>query len=620
MATMLGSISSISSISSIGSVIAEAMEPNERRQFGAHYTSEADIMKVLRSLFLDELEDQLSRAQRLQGTARRCALADFHDRLTALCLLDPACGCGDFLLVAYRELRRLELEALLSLPAGAAPNKVSIKQFYGIELLQVPAKIARMSMGLLEQHMDHQLAEALGRPLPHPAQIQAPHIRCANALRIDWNELLPAAECSYVLGNPPFIGKQARTPAQVEDMQIVFGDTKSIHALDYVCAWYKKAADYINGTKVEVAYVSTNSITQGEQPGVLWPLLYRGGAIEIVFAHRTFPWRSSARDQAHVHVVIIGFSAGTRRQRRIYAEAGARAVESISPYLVEGARETLSKRRDPLDPTTPRASFGNMPNDGGHLLLSEAERLELLRADPDAAAFIRPFVSAKQFLAGDPRWCLWLPDASPAQLQRSKPITQKLAQVQSHRQRSTRAATRELADTPTTFGEIRQPTTTYVLIPRHPSARRSVVPLGYFTPDHIIADSCIAVPGASKYHFGVLSSTMHDAWLRQVGGRIRSDLRYSIELVYNNFPWPPAPTPAQRDAVERAADGIIELRQAHPGSSLADLYAQSSMPSELARAHAKLDAAVDDCYAIDNPLTPSERVALLFTLWRKRTD
>ncbi|PRQ04601.1 class I SAM-dependent DNA methyltransferase [Enhygromyxa salina] len=587
------------------------MDPAQRRQLGAHYTGEADVLNLLRALVLDELEAELGRLAQLHEPARRQGLAELHARLAALRLLDPACGCGDFLLVAYRELRRLELEIIRSL-ADPHPYAVSIEQCYGIEIQAAPAEATRASLAALEQQLDREHAELLGSPLPARATPTTPTIRCANALRLDWADLLPAAACSHVIGNPPFIGKQARTGAQVDDMQIVFAAARGTSALDYACAWFKKAADYVAGTEVEVAFVSTNSITQGEQPGLLWPLLDRDGATTITFAHRSFAWRG----QANVHVVIIGFAARARRPRRIYEVGDVRVVESINPYLVAGPHETLAKRRDPLDPHTPRASFGNMPNDGGHLLLSEAERLELIHADPRAAAFIRPFISARQYLAGQPRWCLWLIDASQAQLQSCPAIMRRVAQVHAHRRASTRPATRKLAATPSNFGEIRQPTSDYVLIPRHPSARRPRVPLGYFSPDHIIADSCIAIAGASKYHFGVLSSTMHDAWLRQIGGRIKSDLRYSIELVYNNFPWPPAPSPDHRAAIERRAADLLELRQAHQLMSLAALYTPATMPAALAHAHRELDAAVDQAYGVDTSMSSSERVALLFALRR----
>ncbi|KIG12452.1 Type II restriction enzyme, methylase subunit YeeA [Enhygromyxa salina] len=590
------------------------MDPEQRRQLGAHYTSEADVLTLLRALFLEDLDDSLARVLQLHGPARELGLAAFHDRLAALRLLDPACGCGDFLLVAYRELRRLELELLRHLPAPRA-CKVSIQQLYGIELQPAPAKLARASLSQLEQRLDHELADALGCPLPRrsaPARVQ---VRCANALRVDWASLLPADACAYVIGNPPFVGKKARSAEQVADMQIVFANAKGTAALDYACAWFVKAADYVAGTTAEVAYVATNSITQGEHPGLLWPLLRRDRGIEITFAHRSFAWRG----QANVHVVIIGFAARAQRPRRIYEAGDVRVVDSINPYLVEGPHQTLSKRRDPLDPSTPRASFGNMPNDGGHLLLDEAARRELLRADPSAARFIRPYVSAKQFLAGQARYCLWLADATPGEFQQSERVRQRVANVRAHRQASTRAATRKLADTPGCFAEIRQPATAYVLIPRHPSARRAIVPLGYFTPDYIVADSCVAIPGASMYHFGVLSSAMHDAWLRQVGGRIKSDLRYSIELVYNNFPWPTAATPAQQRTIERCAARILQLRQRYASTALGGLYAPDAIPGELAAAHRQLDAAVDDAYGIDPRVSPGERVALLFTL-RQRTD
>lgn len=614
-----------------GSIFQGVMDRTERRQIGAHYTSEPDIMKTIRSAFLDDLERDLEARLKKSGKERQRALAAFQDHLASLRFLDPACGCGNFLILAYRELRRLEQEILVAqygktqiiLDIGHL-NRVSVNQFHGIEILEFPAEIARVSMWLMDHQMNVRLSEALGQYFVRLPLAAPPNIVCANALQTDWATVLDPSTCSYVIGNPPFVGKKARTSEQVEDMTRVFGAARGASVLDYVCAWYLQAARYVAGTKAEVAFVSTNSITQGEQPGLLWPRLREIG-MTIQFAHRTFPWRSEARGKAHVHVVIIGFSQRPRSQRTLIEYEGdtvkIQSVTAINPYLIEGEGEVLLKRQSPLSPETPKASFGNMPNDGGHFLLDDRERDELIAAEPDIARYIHPFISAREFIAGEPRWCIWLRGASPAVVRKSAALTRRVAAVKTLRERSNRAATRKLAMAPMEFGEVRQPESSYVVIPRHPSERRAYVPMGYMPPQAIVADSCVFVEGASLYHFGVLMSAMHDAWIRQVCGRIKSDLRYSIELVYNNFPWPEAPSARRVAEIAARASDILDVRAAHGEASLADLYGELSTPRDLAAAHRKLDAVVDRCYGLTKS-SPSnlDRVGLLFARWRAATQ
>lgn len=614
-----------------GSLFQSIMTKKERRQIGAHYTSERDILKVIRSLFLDDLKERFEKIK-----SNKSELRKFHAELGRIKILDPACGCGNFLVIAYRELRRLETEILQALHpriTGAETHgdtralfdvrqemHIDVDQMYGIEIEEWPAQIAKVALWLVDHQMNIELSEAFGDavvrlPLTHSAKIVN-----ANALRVDWNEVLPADECSYVLGNPPFVGKKARDAAQSEDMTLVFGNRSGIGSLDYVCCWYQVAAKYIAGTDIRVAFVSTNSITQGEQPGVLWPELFRQFGIHIHFGHRTFPWTSEARGKAHVHVVIIGFGNERRGSNTIHdydakgEPLGVVTAPNVSPYLAAGPDAVVKNRSKPIS-TVPEMAFGNMPNDGGNLLLDDEDRRALLAECPEANSFVRELISADQFLNGEKRWCLWLVDAPPAEIRKLKPIQSRVAEVKKLRLASKRATTRELADYPALFGEIRQPTTRYVLVPRHSSERRDYIPLAFFDPEIIVSDSCMFVGSATLYHFGVLHSEMHMGWVRQICGRIKSDYRYSARLVYNNFPWPAEVTDKQRDAVEAAAQAVLDARSQFPKASLADLYDPLSMPKPLRQAHTALDRVVDRCYRPQPFPDERRRFEYLFELW-----
>lgn len=603
-----------------GSLFQEVTK--ERRQIGAHYTSERDILKVVRSLFLDDLRAEFNRIKSNKAELRR-----FHDKLSSLRFIDPACGCGNFLVITYRELRLLEIEILKILfPSDFQEldiqrlSLVDVDAFYGIEICEWPARIAEVAMWLMDHQMNIRLSEEFGQYFVRLPLKKSPTIVCDNALRVKWNDILPSALCSYILGNPPFVGKKARNAEQQADMQIVFGSAKSAGVLDYVCCWYLRAAQYIRGTKITVGFVSTNSITQGEQPGVLWPTLFSHFGIKIHFAHRTFAWESEARGKAHVHVVIIGFGAFNNQDKRIYdyESNGDKVLVSqpvnISPYLFEGNDRALQARRSPVS-NVAEMRFGSMPNDGGYLILSDEERTQLLRDAPEARPLIRPLLSADEYLNGRDRWCLWLEDVSPQTIRGIPEIHRRVKEVRAYRTASERAATVKLASFPALFGENRQPSTKYVLVPRHSSETRRYIPMSYFTPRHIVSDSCLSVPDATLYHFGVLSSVMHMAWARQVCGRIKSDYRYSATLVYNNYPWPMDPTPKQRSTVEEAAQGILDARKESPGVTLADLYDPLAMPSALVKAHASLDHAVDLCYRKQPFESERQRVEFLFALY-----
>jgi len=611
-----------------GSLFQCVMEPKERRQVGAHYTSEADIMKVIRSLFLDELEDDLDKC----GTSKT-ALQAFHDKITTLKFLDPACGCGNFLICAYKELRRLEYECLERLaPHAKAKDKklhgISVdptllrvlpSQFYGIEIGEWAGRIAEVAMILTEQQEDEKIRHGLSftrLPLKNGIKI---HI--GNALQVDWNTVLPPDKCSYILGNPPFCGGKLQTSSQRADMAKAASGVKNFGLLDYVTGWYFKAADYIRGTSIRCAFVSTNSVSQGEQVGVLWGnLLSRG--IQIHFAHRTFAWESEARGRAHVHVVIVGFGCGDHQPKLIYEydtdgnELSPILAKHISPYLTDGNDVILTNRHKPLC-AVPEAGVGNKPIDGGNYLFTTEEREAFIASEPKAAAYFRKFMGADEFISNKPRWCLWLGDASPSELKSMPKVLERIEAVRRFRAASKSPPTQKLAKTPTRFHVEFIPSAPYLLIPLHTSERRAYIPIGYLPADTFTSNSCLAIANASAYHFGILTSAMHMAWVRQICGRLESRYRYSARLVYNNYPFPQEITDAQRQAVETAANGVFDARDRFMEQTLADLYDPNTMPPELVKAHDALDQAVDRCYRKEPFTSERERVEFLFALYEK---
>ena len=606
-----------------GSLFQAIMEPRERRQIGGHYTNERDILKVVRSLFLDDLRTEFERAKNNKAELRR-----FHEKLAGLRFLDPACGCGNFLVVTYRELRALEIETLKLIHDVTQPklniqelSLVDVDAFYGIEISEWPARIAEVAMWLMDHQMNIRLSEAFGQYFVRLPLKKSPTIVWENALRLDWGKVLPPDRCSFVLGNPPFVGKQYMTDSQNEDMSIVCGNVKGHGLLDYVTAWYFKAAEYIQGTRVVVGFVSTNSITQGEQVGILWNALFRLG-IKIHFGHRTFPWESEARGKAHVHVVILGFGNFDTGNKRIYDYEGDKVTvtnaRNISPYLVEGNDRVVTKRSTSIS-RAPEIVFGSMPNDGGHLLLSEDEKRGLLARDPAAAKFVKPFLGSEEFINGIPRWCLWLVDASPQDLRAMPEVMKRVEAVKEQRLKSSRGATRNLARVPTLFGEIRQPSRRYLAIPEVSSERRSYIPIAFLNADIIASNKLYTISEADLFTFGVLSSAMHMAWVRQVSGRLESRYQYSGKVVYNNFSFPERPAIKQRDAVEAAAQAVLDARKEFRDATLGDLYDPLTMPPALVKAHSDLDRAVDLCYRPQPFENERQRVEYLFALYEKLT-
>jgi hypothetical protein len=616
-----------------GSLFQGVLDDRARRQQGAHYTSERDIMKVLRSLFLDDLRAEWQRLKADRSTRRRANIEDFQGRLRELKFLDPACGCGNFLVLGYRELRQLEIEVLRELHGTEQQQlnvrdlcKVDVDQFYGIEYSEWPVRIAEVAMWLMDHQMNVLAAEAFGQRFERLPLTASPHIVQGNALRTDWNTVLPREQCSFVLGNPPFVGKQFQTAEQKQDMELVCGKVKGSGVLDYVTGWYFKAAEYIAGTRIGVGFVSTNSITQGEQVGILWNALFQYG-LKIHFGHRTFPWASEARGKAHVHVVIIGFAAFNNTNKLIYDYHDETPTivpaKNISPYLIEGNDVVVLSRSKPIE-QVPEIFFGNMPNDGGHLILTSAESAEFLEKEPSAKKFIRLFLGAQEFINGEERWCLWLKDASPAEVRAMPEVMKHVEGVREHRESSSRETTKELASTPMLFGEIRQPANNYLLIPSVSSENRPYIPMAFMPKDVIGSNLVLFIPDATLFHFGVLSSAVHMAWVRQVCGRLKSDYRYSNKLVYNNFPWPtPTPTVEQRKRVEEKAQAVLDARAPHLPprglGTLADLYDPNTMPPELHHAHAELDRAVEKCYRKEPFNSDRERVEFLFRLYEQLT-
>jgi hypothetical protein len=504
--------------------------------------------------------------------------------------------------------------------------KVDVDQLYGIEIGEWPARIAEVAIWLMDHLMNQELSAAFGQLYQRLPLRKSAKIIVGNALRIDWNTVLAAKECTYILGNPPFVGKHLLTADQESDMHLVWGELKGAGFLDYVTGWYRKAAEYIAGSRISVAFVSTNSITLGEQVGILWNELLQRWHLKIHFAHRTFAWESEARGAAHVHVVIVGFGAFDADRKLLYDHEGGdqhmviSEVRNISPYLVEGPDMALPIRREPLC-EVPEIIYGNKPADGGFLIVADEDRFAFLRENPGAAPYLRPFLSAEEYLNGKLRWVLWLVDAPPKVISSNPGLRARVQGVRDFRSASTKASTRRGADYPALFDQIRQPTSRYLVIPCHSSEKRKYVPFGYFDPDIIIGNSCTAIPNASLYHVGVISSIMHMAWMKQVCGRLESRYRYSNKLVYNNYPWPEEVTDAQKAKVEECAQTVLNARQPFidAGQTLADLYDPLTMPSALVKAHQALDRAVDRCYRKDPFENDRQRVEFLFSLYQKLT-
>ncbi|MCW5212251.1 class I SAM-dependent DNA methyltransferase [Desulfobulbus sp. TB] len=610
-----------------GSLFQSVMDAEERRNLGAHYTSEANILKLINPLFLEDLHTEFAR---LKKPLNKKKLREFHTKLSRLTFLDPACGCGNFLVITYRELRLLELEVLKTLyPGGQGVVdvgmliRVNVDQFFGIEYEEFPAQIAQVAMWLVDHQINLKVSEEFGMYFARIPLQSSANIVHGNALKIPWKDVVAQERLSYILGNPPFVGSKYQKPEQRSEIAEVSGKVKSCGILDYVTGWYFLAAQYIQGTQIQCAFVSTNSIAQGEQVGVLWKKLAAEN-IRINFAHRTFQWNSEARGKAAVHCVIIGFAAFSRKEKRIYEYDDIRAephelkAANINAYLVDGPLVILENRRTSLC-DTPKVGIGNKPIDGGHYLFTPEEKAAFLEIEPKAAPFFRRWIGAREFLNGIERWCLWLGDCSPAELQQMPSCIDRVKKVQECRLESKSKPTQKLAETPTRFHVENMPSGNYLLIPAVSSEKRKYIPFGFISPEIMASNLVNISQNAEPYHFGILSSTMHMAWMRYTAGRLKSDYRYSIGLVYNNYPWPPNPTAKQKAKVEQTAQAVLDARAAFPDSTLADLYDPLTMPAQLTKAHAALDKAVDKCYRSQPFTNELNRMQFLFALYEELT-
>ncbi|MGD9874225.1 MAG: class I SAM-dependent DNA methyltransferase [Kiritimatiellia bacterium] len=610
-----------------GSLFQSIMDKTARRNLGAHYTSEQNILKLIKPLFLDGLREDFEKIKN-----NRNKLADFHKKLESLTFLDPACGCGNFLVIAYRELRLLELD-LLRASRGAEQMtldvhsliKLNVNQFYGIEIEEFPSLIAQVALWLMDHQMNMLVSEEFGQYFARIPLRSSANIVRGNALRIDWNDVVPASKLSYIMGNPPFVGHHYQNEQQKTDQAAVLHKIAAHGVLDYVANWYVKATELMQRHHfIQAAFVSTNSITQGEQVGILWPLLLSQG-IRINFAHRTFQWNNEARGKAAVHCVIVGFAMSDRPEKWLFeyenikGEPLAIKAGNINPYLVDASDVVLSNRSSPIC-NVPKMSWGNKPSDGGHLILSDEERADFLLKEPKAAGYIHRYVSGSDLIDNNARYCLWINDLAPDLFRGMPEVMKRVDAVKRFRQESKAASTREYAKYPTRFRQVAQPDSDYLAIPEVSSERRHYIPIAYLSRDIICSNTIQFIPKATLYHFGVINSVMHMAWMRTVCGRLKSDYRYSNTIVYNNFPWPENVSEKQKAEIEKCAQAVLDARAQFPESSLADLYDPLTMPPVLMKAHQALDKAVDAAYGRTTFKTEAERVAFLFELYQKYTS
>jgi hypothetical protein len=610
-----------------GSMFQSVMNPKERRNLGAHYTSETNILKLIKPLFLDDLWKEFESIK-----DNKNKLPEFHKKLSTLKFLDPACGCGNFLVITYRELRLIEFEVLKALnKSGQSFLDISqilwidVDQFNGIEYEEFPARIAEVAMWLIDHQMNMLVSSEFGQYFVRLPLKKSAKIVHGNALSVDWESVVSKNELTFIIGNPPFIGKQMQNQAQKDDMNFVFENNKVSNLLDYVTAWYYKAAQFINGSKIKVAFVSTNSITQGEQAGALWNLLFEKFKIKIHFAHRTFSWSNEAKGNAAVHCVIVCFANYDIKEKLIFEYENIKAepyeikATNISPYLIEGKDFALNSRTKPIS-SVPELNFGNMANDGGGLILqSEQDFNDYIVREPNGKNFIKPFVGSVELINNIKRYCFWLVNVPPNEIKSLPILLSRIDDIRKFRNSSTRVATNKLADFPALFGEIRQKEGNILVIPRVSSENRKYVPIAFFDYNTIINDRCTFMNEATLYQFGIMTSSMHMSWLKTVCGRLKSDYNYSNNIVYNNYPWPDNPNDKQVKAIETAAQKVLDTRLQFPNSSLAVLYDPLTMPPTLVKAHNELDKAVDLAYRPQAFTSEANRMVFLFELYEKYT-
>ena len=609
-----------------GAVFESTLNPETRRSGGMHYTSIENIHKVIDPLFLDELREELEEIKALKvAKTRETKINAFREKLGSLTFFDPACGSGNFLTETYISLRRLENEAIEVITQGqmlldfTGIIKVSISQFYGIEINDFAVTVAKTALWIAESQMMKETEVIAHINLDFLPLKSYANIVEGNALRTDWETVVPKDKLNYIMGNPPFVGHQWRSKSQAEDMEIAFYDLPKHGKLDYVCGWYNKACDYMKNTLIKTAFVSTNSIIQGESVGILWSFLFNKG-VGIQFAHRSFSWSSESSKSATVHCVIIGMTYGKLQcQKKLYDGDRMTFVNHINGYLVDAPDIFIQSRGKPLTKGFPEMSKGSQPTDGGYLLMSEQDRVELITKYPEANEFIRPFVGSDDLIKGKKRFCLWLKNISPAKYRHIAPIMARLKGVAESRLKSPTASVRRDADTPMLFTQIRQPDTNYLAVPEVSSENRRYIPISFLSPEIIGSNKLYMVSNADKYMFGVLISNVHMAWMRTVAGRL--ELRYSYSpAVYNNFPWC-NPTAEQKKKIEETAQAILDARALYPDCSLADLYDEVAMPPELRKAHQANDRAVMQAYGFDvKTMTESTCVAELMKMYQKLAE
>lgn len=609
-----------------GAVFESTLNPETRRAGGMHYTSIENIHKVIDPLFLDSLRAELAEIKEIAvDKTRNSKLTAFQNKLAGLTFLDPACGSGNFLTETYLSLRRLENEVISLLHRGQImldmnnPIQVSIGQFYGIEINDFAVTVAKTALWIAESQMMKETEDVVHMSLDFLPLKSYANITEGNALRLDWESVVPKHKLNYIMGNPPFVGARMMGAGQKDDLNAVFPNWKNAGNLDYVSCWYKKSADFMTETAIRTALVSTNSVTQGESVANLWKPLFEAG-VHIDFAHRTFRWDSEAKIKAHVHCVIVGFSvAPNNNPKVIYSADRPQIVQNINGYLLDAENIFVESRSKPICDVPPM-SLGNQPIDGGFYSFIEEEKAEFIKKEPGAEKYFRPWMGSKEFINRIPRYFLYLRECSPAELRKLPECCKRIEAVRQSRLSSSRAVTRQLAETPREFAFTNISEGTYIVVPEVSSERRKYIPMGFLTPETLCSNLVKVVSNATLYHFGVLTSNVHNAWMRAVCGRLKSDYRYSNTVVYNNFPWP-TPTPEQKAKIEQTAQAILDARALYPDSSLADLYDEVAMPPELRKAHQNNDRAVMEAYGFSvKDMTESKCVAELMRMYQQLTQ
>ncbi len=606
-----------------GSMFQSVMNPKERRNLGAHYTSEKNILKLIKPLFLDELWKEFESIK-----DNKNKLPEFHKKISTLRFLDPACGCGNFLVITYRELRLLELEILKAQYKNQIATSIEsiiwleVDQFYGTEYEEFPARIAEVAMWLIDHQMNMQISNEFGQYFARLPLKKAANIVHGNALQINWEDVVSKNALSFILGNPPFIGSNNMNVTQRNEVVNEFNNIQGAGVMDYVTAWYIKAAKYIQETKIKVAFVSTNSIVQGEQVGILWNQMLNKYNIKIHFAHRTFKWNNEAKGNAAVYCVIIGFANFDSGNKTIYdyedvkGEAHEIKAKNINPYLIDTKDLIIERKSNPIC-KVPQIFKGNQPTDGGFLILTEEEKNQYLLQEPNGAKFLKYLISGKEFLNGLNRYCFWIVDSFD-EIRDLPNLQNRIKQVRETRLKSSFPDTRKLAERPFQFRDLKNPES-FIVIPATTSENRKYIPFAFLNKDYIPSNSVYIISDATLFHFGILMSIMHMAWVKNICGRLKSDFRYSKDIVYNNFPWPENPTEKQTKAIEDAAQHVLDVRTQFPNSSLADLYDPLTMPPSLVKAHNELDKAVDVAYRPQAFTNEAKRMEFLFELYEKYT-